>query len=511
METRLPDCLSVEPGKAKLHAPLDMFDLAVRLEAEGVTDEAAHADYGFATTMAMARDCFPSIERAAKAQGPARPADEQGGESILRAWLRGTAFALPMLLCAAALMSTGVSLWGGDLPGDTASAVAIATVASLIVTGGFVQAMARRGLFHIGARNFQMAAALCSLWGRTAAVALGVTAAGAQVANLLFDWMPASLAAWSSAFFLLLGFYWLACGALYIVGRGRWIVLSTVAGIATVAALHLGAGVGLLTAQLMAVTIATLTAVAGTGLFFRKQGVRLDQCSAGPISPARELYLTAPYFLYGAAYYVFMFTDRLLAWTAGTNAAALPLQFRGDYETALDLAMVALVPQAGLVQASLVSFHREVRRVQEALPAGHFSRFNEMLREFYLWRVARIAAFGFAASGAVFAAVTHLHLLPFEAMRPVLLLALAAFPVLVMGLWNASLLFALGTPTPVVGAVTLGIAFSLAPGYLLTRTGSYDAAVVGFLIGAFTFAAVSGFSVLKRFRSLDHHYYASAL
>lgn len=510
METRTPDCLNAEPGKAKLHAPLDMFDLAVRLEAEGVTDEAAQADFGFATTMAMARDCFPSVERAAQSHRPAPKADERG-ESILRAWVRGTAFALPMLLCAAALMTTGVSLWGGDLAGDTASAVAIATVASLIVTGGFVQAMARRGLFHLGARNFPMAAALCSLWGRAAAAALGVTAAGAQVANLLFGWMPASLAAWSSAFFVLLGFYWLACGALYIVGRGVWIVLSTVAGIAAVAALHLGLGFALLTSQLIAVAAATACAAAGVALFFRAQGVRMELSEAGVISPAREVYLTAPYFLYGAAYYIFMFTDRLMAWTAGTNAAALPLQFRGDYETALDLAMVALVPQAGLVQASLVSFHREVKRVQDALPAGHFTRFNELLREFYLWRLARLAAFGFAASGAVFAAVTHLQLLPFEAMRPVLLLALAAFPILVMGLWNASLLFALGTPTPVAGAITLGIAFTAAPGYLLTRTGSYDAAVVGFLIGAFTFAAVSGFSVLKRFRSLDHHYYASAL
>jgi len=93
----------------------------------------------------------------------------------------------------------------------------------------------------------------------------------------------------------------------------------------------------------------------------------------------------------------------------------------------------------------------------------------------------------------------------------VLVIALVAYPIVVAGLWNTSLLFALGRPRPVLLSVAVGALASLCAGYLLSRTGSYDAAVVGFLVGAFLFAALSGQAVLAAFRRLDAHYYASAL
>ena len=149
--------------------------------------------------------------------------------------------------------------------------------------------------------------------------------------------------------------------------------------------------------------------------------------------------------------------------------------------------------------------------VQRELAAGQYERFNASLREFYWWRVARIAAFGFASSGLVFFLVSRFDLLPFANMRPVLAIALAAFPVVVAGLWNTSLLFTLGQPRPVLASIAGGALASLSFGYLLSRTGSYDAAVVGFLLGAFLFAALSCLAVLGAFRKLDAQYYASAL
>ncbi|MCC6540451.1 MAG: hypothetical protein IT162_23085 [Bryobacterales bacterium] len=500
METRLPECL-VDRAR---RAPLDVFDLAVRLETDGVTDEVARADYGFASTLDMASAVLPEMP-------PPAPLAPEPAESVVRAWFRGTAFAIPMLLCAFALMSLRVSLWGGDLSSDAASAVAIATVASLVTTGGFVQAMARRGLFHIGTRNFGLAASLTLWWTRVAVVSLVAAAAGALLANAVFSWMPAGLAVWSAGFFVLLGIYWLACGGLYVVGRGGLIAGSTVAGIAIVAVLHLGLGVALLAAQIAGLVAASAVAVAGVVQFFHARGVQPKDLRRTGSSPSRELYLTGFNFLYGAAYYVFMFTDRMIAWTAQTGTASLPIQFRGDYETALDLAMAALVPQAGFVQASLVSFHREVKRVQQQLPAGHYRQFNEKLREFYWQRLALLAGCGVVAGLVVLALVTRWELLPFAAMQPVLWLALLAFPIAVAGLWNASLLFTLSQPAPVAAAVLIGAVCSAVPGYVVTRLHGYDAAAIGFLTGAVAFAAASAASVLSRLRALDHHYYESAV
>ena len=504
MAARLPDCLTPHTSDPSWRPPLDELDLAVRLETEGVTDEVARSMHGYASTLDMAEACFPSL--AISAAAPPPPA---ASLPAWREWLRGTVFAVPMLLCALSMLTLGVSLWGGDLSPDLASAVAIATVASLVVTGGFVQAMSRRAMFYLGAQNFPAAAALVRAWGLAGVTALLSTALAGLAANLVFAWLPGALALHTAAFFVLLGLLWLACGGLYLVNRASWIGGATVLGIAVVAMLHRGLGWPLHNAQLGGVAAAVTLALAGGFTWFRAR--TQGAVAASFVAPARELFLAAPYFAYGAAYYLFLFADRLIAWTAHTNAAALPVQFRGDYETALDLAMAAFVIQTGWVQASLASFHRHVECIQRALPAGEYERFNSALHSFYGWRMARIGSFGFATSGLVYFLVARYELLPFANMRPVLAIALLAYPVVVAGLWNASLLFTLGQPLPVVASVSLGAVVSLSGGYLVSRTGSYEAAVVGFLAGAFLFAAISCLAVLGSFQKLDRHYYASAL
>jgi hypothetical protein len=479
------------------------MDLAVRLETEGITDEVARSVHGYASTLDMAAAFFPDLALAQPGPAPARP------PAAWREWLRGTVFALPMLLCALSMLTIGVSLWGGDLPADLASAVAVATVGSLVVTGGFVQAMSRRALFYMGAQNIPAAAALARAWGGAGLTAVFATAAAGVAANVLFAWMPGALALHTAVFYILLGVLWLACGGLYLVDRASWIGGATVLGIVVVALLHRGFGWLLHHAQLAGVAAAVTLAAAGVFNWFR--GRLAGPVPASFVTPAREIYFAAAYFAYGALYYTFLFADRLIAWTAHTNAAALPLQFRGDYETALDLAMAAFVIQTGWVHASLAAFHRMVEQVQRGLGAGEHHRFNDDLRRFYFWRVARIAAYGFASSGLVYFLVSRLALLPFVNMRPVLAVALVAYPIVVAGLWNTSLLFTLGQPTPVLASVSLGAVGSLGCGYLMSRTGSYETAVVGFLVGAFLFAALSSFAVLRSFQRLDGLYFASAL
>ena len=48
------------------------------------------------------------------------------------------------------LLLLKVSLWGGSLTADEAAALAIATIASFVVTGGFVQAIPMILLYEIG-------------------------------------------------------------------------------------------------------------------------------------------------------------------------------------------------------------------------------------------------------------------------------------------------------------------------------------------------------------------------
>jgi hypothetical protein len=422
-----------------------------------------------------------------------------------------------MLVCTLSLLTLGFSLWGGDVDNDVASAVAAGTVSSLVVSGGFVQAMARRALFYIGTREAVLAASTCRRWTLGAAAALIAIGAAGLAGNAAVHWMPFPLAATTVSFHLSLGMLWIACGLLYMVELNGWIVGATAAGIATVGLLYRLFGYDLIPSQLAGIWTATaLAAFKGASWFEARGGRRrLGQGdwlrSGAGQSLSRELYLAGPYFAYGLLYYLFLFGDRLIAWTAHTNASALPIQFRGDYETALDLAMIAFVLQVGWVHASLVAYQRELARGQARFQINEAPRFNAMLTRFYVRRLGLFAAFGVASSLLVYWIVNMLGLLPFPAMRPVLQTALVAYPLVVWGLWNTSLLFNLSRPAPVIGAAGAGLCTSITLGYLLSRVGGYEAAIFGFLIGSFAFGAFTGIGVMRALRTLDHYHFASAL
>ena len=82
---------------------------------------------------------------------------------------------------------------------------------------------------------------------------------------------------------------------------------------------------------------------------------------------------------------------------------------------------------------------------------------------------------------------------------------------LVLGLWNVSLLFSLSLPEQVLPAISLGVLATLGSGYVMSRVGSYEAAIFGFTVGAAGFACLTTFSVLRALQRLDHRYFASSL
>jgi hypothetical protein len=88
--------------------------------------------------------------------------------------------------------------------------------------------------------------------------------------------------------------------------------------------------------------------------------------------------------------------------------------------------------------------------------------------------------------------------------------SLAGFALLMVGLWNVNLLFALSSPSGAVVSAAVGCGVNLAMGYVLSRLGGYEFAVYGFFAGSAMFAACSmGFTV-GAFRTLDHRYCALA-
>ena len=503
MRTDLPNCLTPTDDKAKQNPPLDVYDLAVRLELDGVTDAVAWDKYGFRTTLLMAKAHFggaPNMRRP--------PADRKKRNGILE-YLNGISFAIPVLLCALSTLLYRVSLWGGDLSPDAAAAVAIGTVSSFIATGGIVQAAARRSLFLIHTGDWESAAHACRMWSMVGAGMVAAWALAGWVFNFYFGLLPFPLDWVTIAFHCALGLLWLACGVLYVLEKNLIVGAAVMVGIATVAGCHRLLAMPLIGSQLVGIVVTgVLCAIAAASILRRKSSRSWKP--DGAFLTIRIVHILAPFFVYGCMYYLFLFADRWVAWTAHTATSSLTFQFRGDYETALDVAMIAFVFQVGWVHTSMLTFYERIQVGQARHLVREVVLFNEEMFNFYIRRVGAFLPFGAFTGCLVYWAANRLQLLPSASMREVSAVALFAYPLLVLGLWNTGMFFALSRPRFVLASAGAGLVVDVMSGYLFSRIGGYHYAVYGFAAGSAVFAILTTWMFLDHTRTIDHHHYASS-
>ena len=499
----IPSCLEPPADGSPWAPPLDSCDVVVRLETAGITDAVAQREYGYRNAWRLAEACFPWLRLF--------PASNVGksSQSTLVDYLKGLSFALPLGLCCLAMVVFRFSLWGGDVSPELAVAVGLGTVSSFVTTGGIVQAMARRGLFFLSVRDGATGEAACWTWVRVGAVWLAICGLALFAPCRFYQWLPAPFDWIALAFHLSLGMLWLATGILHMLERNLWSAVATIAGICAVVLLHRTLHAPLVAAQITGIGVAAAFAFSASFGLLRERR-RADGGRSRPWSPGLDLYLAWPHFLFGTLYFLLIFADRLLAWTVPDIAAASPVQFRGDYETALDLALIAFVLQMGGVRASTAAFFRNLVRAQKQHGICERMEFIQHMGQVYARSTVRFVLFGAAVSACVYLAVSHtgsaVHL-----RSGTLVWALLGGSVMVIGLWNTSLLFRLSLPVDVVVAVAPAVAVDLLVGYLLSRLGSYHYAVVGFGAGACYFAALSTRSLWRRIKALDYYYFSSSV
>ena len=503
MRTELPDCLKSASKDGKQKPALDVFDLAVRLELDGVTDAVAWNEYGFRTTLSMAA---AHHDGGTVEHRPAAPPKRFNG---IFEYLNGISFAVPVLLCALSTLLYQLSLWGGDLSPDAAAAVAIGTVSSFIATGGIVQASARRTLFLIHTGDWDSAADACRKWSMLGVALIGGWALAGWAFNSYYGLLPFPLDWVAMAFQCALGLLWLACGVLYVLEKNLVVGGAVVAGIATVAICQRLLGMPLLASQLVGIVVTGSLCAAIAAAILRHKSSRVSKPD-GEFLSSRIIHILTPFFIYGCLYYLFLFADRWVAWTARTAASTLPFQFRGDYETGLDIAMIAFVFQVGWVHTSMLAFYDRIQRGQSRHTVHDVALFNQEIFYFYLRRVAAFLPFGALSGYLTFWAADRLHLLATASMREVTAVALIGYPLLVVGLWNTGMFFALSRPRFVLVSTGIALVVNLAAGYLSSRVGGYQYAVYGFAAGSAVFACLTTYLFLKHTRAIDYYHYASS-
>ena len=485
--------------------PLDIYDVAVRLETAGVTDSVAREHYYFRDTLEFAEACFPELKfRKATGLPAAVP------PFLFAEYLKGAAFGFPLLLCSLAMFLFRFSLWGGDVTAEMAAAVGLGTISSFLVTGGFVQAVARRCIFLLNVGESRVAERLCWRWVACAAAVLAASSAVLSGACTYFGWLPASEVPTLAGFHLSLGLLWLAFGLLHQMERTSLILSATSIGLVTVVGCYLGLHLPLPAAQIVGICLAAACALHSARSLLSARAAT-GVISAGQECLAFDLYIVWPYFLFGLLYYVFLFADRLLAWTVPDLNAVSPIVFRGDYETGMDIGLIAFVLSVAGVRPAVVSYFY---RLQETLRTLRVTESGSFLRK--MRRTYKIGSLSLGLGSLLISTIVGLGAaVGTRIQNPhiihTMIGSLIASPCLAFGMWNCNLLFRLSRPREALFSMAAATGVDVISGYLVTRLVEYDFAIVGFAAGSIALGAVSCYLLNRCLDALDYHNFASSL
>jgi hypothetical protein len=479
---------------------LDHWEAAALIESFGYTDSRLQREFGFADSLTLGSFVYEKL----RGRSRSVRSEPEPGPSVLLDLLNSVSasmvYAVPWLALFIIERSHPEAL---RLPGKVGPPLSVALMMSLVVSGGFVQAIARRGRFYIGIKQPGVGSVVSGhLFRLGAAVAVVVAVAGMAAAAYfdLFAWPYIMLAA---DYFVLLTLLWMTCG-IVTVREEQWRVpLAFAAGALTFVILR-ASGKDVLMSQLLASGAVLAAALAQVSSVFATDRRASDAAIAAPLPGIPVLaFRLLPFFWYGCAYFCFLFADRFSASASVAALTGAPFGMRPDYKLGMDVALLTFLFASAGVEYANRHVTRRLRQDTATPYDGDVSRLRARV-----WRIHRQAV---GISVMVFVLVAGVVALGIHQLWPSLdaavwttvLVGDIGYLMLSAGVLNALVLFSLSRPWDVVRAFTSGLAVNLVVGYVLSHVFNTYFAAAGLIAGAFVVAAYSFAAVARTLARAD--------
>jgi hypothetical protein len=508
---------------AEYGRPVDRWATTALLESRGLRDVDAVERYGCADMFALADVVHPlatalPVPEVDEGTDPAVRWHRRVGR-FLTLYVRGTFVALPMAIQIVAMLVLGYALWSYLKFDETqASAVSVGTIASFIVTGGFVQAIGRLGLSYAASGSHLLAERAVRklvLWGAIAAAVVGVAS---FAVNLATAWFPQWVMAIALVYYALLSLLWLLLAILYTVQHRAGVALSVVLGIVAIWLVRTTTSLDIYLAHWIGLsTSIVVCAVWGFGVLRRRARRTVGDARLAELPRLSILlYSVGPYFAYGALYFTILFVDRIVAWTTGDFRLPLLVWFRTPYELGLDWALVSLVLAIAVLEFASHSFSGRLIATQQRTSGLRRAEHNAVYVRFYRRQQALLAVIVAVSIVGTFRLVLGVH--RYDEVQqardffasPVTFQVFAfgalAYGFLAWALLNASFFFTLSRPWLALRPLLAGVATGVLVGYVLSRVVEDWWASVGLLVGMATFAVLTARHARRFMRDLDWYY-----
>ena len=520
-------CELVDKIAETVGVPMDVRAVAATLESYGLRDVDAQNDFGAESLFDLARDIYRQVRQRVIAEGGGPQELKRRGllrrlGRFIKFYLKGSLFAAPMTAQIIVLFALSSSLWAWLFFSERqATVIAVGTILSYIVTGGFSQIISRRGMFYWRQEIYLLAKRISQDFLRVGVILTLVVAVLMYVGNLILPIFEQDMILICIMYFILLSCLWLNVSILYMLEEHLAILLSTVIGGVLVWVIMTYVGWSIYISHAIGIIVSNVIAF----LWGRQILVRKARDVAGVQKLAKMprysiiTWAVSPYFVYGVIYFGFLFLDRVIGWSApyspGGDPSPYIIWFRTAYEVGIDLALIFLILTIAVLEYTINEFASMIIPVQESIPASDVRRHNRSFKAFYVRQLillAIVAAVSMIISDIV---VDWLSTLPWAAMGDNLVTPFVygwgkwGYAFLALGLLNAVFFLSLSRPRFVLRSIGAGFLVNVVVGFLLSRIVAYYYSVIGLVAGAAVFAVLSTWYAWRVMDRLDYYYYSS--
>lgn len=501
--------------------PMNHWEVAALLEIYGLRDIDAIEMYGLKDIFDLAHRLTPFIDDYkydVKTYELIAPPSKL--KRIVSNYFAGMAFALPMLLQVFFTLVLGYGIWSSlELDVRTATAIAMGTFAALIVTGGPAQAIGRKGLFYIKMEEYHLAYKVTRKLFRIFFFQILLVGGIIFFFNLFFEYIPDVMLWYTIIYYLLLSFLFTSFAIFYMMELYGSIALYVLVGVVLVYVFHaLFFHFGIIVSQVLSLILTNIIVFIDA---FRRVKKLTDKSreKEGDAEPRMSLlfYSLNPYMMYGTLYFLFLVTDRILAWSA------IPYQpyfiwFNVRDEIGLDWALIVLILLIGMSEVIIYEF---MYRVNDDIIQYRYDQADIFNREYHRFFLKYNIIFAVASvfviilvymAIALLAQYTQWDFLDVFFVEPtpwIYVYAAISYAFLSNALTNILFFFSYSRYKAVLRGIIVGFIVNLVIGLILSRLMGYEYAVIGLLCGSIVFWGFVLYFGHRFFKHLDYYYYSA--
>ena len=502
--------------------PLDFWEVAALLEVYGIRDIDAQNDYGFENVFAMAKYmmCYENSKTYPVKSLVNFEELPPFWTRVFKNYLRGLAFAMPMFVQIFFTLSIGYAIWSGiEMDQMKATVIAVGTFLALIVTGASAQAIGRKGLFYLKQGEVILASNITKVLLNVGYIFVIIIGIILIAFNLFFEVFPTYYFFVMITFYFLLSLLFLNISIYYMFEEYNNILYFFLVGILLVYVAHGVLKIQLPEAQFIALVFLDMLI---SVLAYKKirDLKKKDVKSEGEGLPRASIlfYSLIPFYMYGFLYFVFLVTDRMVAWSANLEAKPYFIWFNVPYELGLDWALIALVLLMGFTE---ISIHEFMYRINDLVVKYKYNKYKEFNNEIYYFFKKFNIIYVFLSVIIILLTYYVIYFTYyymdyeftknfFDSYTPfVFWIAAISYAFMVNGLMNVLFIFSFSRQNFSLKAISIATVVNLIVGVIFSRMFGLEYSVYGLLVGSIVFWAYSFAYSIRMFKKLEFYYYSS--